>query len=65
MNYYSKCCGDELIKETRDELIFSTRKMNNAGQRRVLRNFGSRYDYLPGEVVDDGGETAVVDEGVE
>lgn len=47
--------ADEFIKETRDEIIFSTRKMNNSKQRRVLRIFGSRYDYLPSEVVDDGG----------
>lgn len=48
--------ADELTKETRDEIIFFTRKMDNSRQRRVLRNFGSRYDYLPGEVVDDDGE---------
>ena len=55
--------ADRLIKEVRDVIVFSTRNMDAASQRRVLRNHGARYYYLPDEKVDDGDETAVFEVG--
>ena len=55
--------ADRLIKEVRDAIVYSTRNMDTASQRRVLRNHGARYYYLPDEKVDDGDETAVFEIG--
>ena len=55
--------ADRLIKEVRDAIVYSTRNMDTASQRRVLRNHGARYYYLPDETVDDGDETAVFELG--
>lgn len=57
--------ADALIKRVRAELAFSTYEMDAPSQRRVMRNHGATYRYLVGETVDEGDETAVVDEGVE
>ncbi len=54
--------ADELIKEVRDVIIFATRRVDNPGQRRILRSYGSRYRYLPGEPIDDGDTTIIVEE---
>ncbi len=54
--------ADELIKETRDVVLFSARKLDAPSQRRILRNYGGRYYYEAGEKVDDGDETAVFEE---
>ena len=51
--------ADELIRDVRDVVQFSARKMDTASQRRILRAYGARYYYLPGEKVDEGDETAV------
>ncbi len=51
--------ADELIRDVRDVVQFSARKMDAASQRRILRAYGARYYYLPGETVDEGDETAV------
>lgn len=51
--------ADRLIKEVRDAIVYSTRNMDAASQRRVLRNHRARYYYLPDEKVDVGDETAV------
>ncbi len=56
--------ADRLIKEVRDAIVYSTRNMDTASQRRVLRNHGARYYYLPDEKVDDGDETAVFELGM-
>jgi hypothetical protein len=32
-------------------------QMDTSSQRRVLRNYGAVYGYLPGEVVEEGDET--------
>ena len=41
--------ADEFINEVYDQLMFNTRKMDKASQRRVARTYGYRYDYSPGE----------------
>ena len=41
--------ADEFINEVYDQLAFALRKMDNASQRRVMRTYGYRYDYSPGE----------------
>lgn len=51
--------ADSLIKAVRAAILYSTYEMDEPSQRRVLRNYGSVYRYLPGEPVDDGDETAV------
>lgn len=56
--------ADALIKATRAAILYSTYDLDPPSQRRVLRNFGSVYRYLAGEVVDVGDETAVFGEGV-
>ena len=56
--------ADRLIKEVRDAIVYSTRNMDAPSQRRVLRNHGARYYYLPDENVDAGDETAVFEVGV-
>lgn len=55
--------ADSLIKAVRAAIIYSTYEMDAPSQRRVLRNYGSVYRYLAGEVVDEGDETAVVGDG--
>ena len=57
--------ADEHIRELRDLVVFGTRKKESSSQRRVLRSYGAKYRYLPGEVVDEGEETAVMDESAE
>lgn len=54
--------ANELIKETRDVILFATRRQDTPSQRRILRSYGAQYTYLVGEPVDVGDETAVVDE---
>ena len=44
--------ADELIMEVRDVILFATRRMDAPSQRRILRTYGARYRYLPGEPVD-------------
>jgi len=51
--------ANELIKETRDVILFATRRLDAPSQRRILRSFGAQYTYLVGEKVDVGDETAV------
>jgi hypothetical protein len=46
--------ADELIRELRDLVVFATRKKDAASQRRILRSYGAKYRYLPGEAVDEG-----------
>ncbi len=46
--------ADELILELRDLIIFGTRKKDAASQRRILRSYGAKYRYQPGEAVDEG-----------
>ena len=46
--------ADDLIRELRDIIVFATRKKDAASQRRILRSYGAKYRYLPGEAVDDG-----------
>jgi len=46
--------ADALIKAVRAAVLYSTYEMDEPSQRRVLRNYGSVYRYLPGEVVDEG-----------
>ena len=54
----------QLIKETRDVILFATRRRQDASsQRRILRSFGAEYTHLVGEKVDVGDETAVGEEG--
>lgn len=52
--------ADKLIKATRAAILYSTYDMEPAAQRRILRNYGSVYRYLPDEPVDEGDDTAVV-----
>ena len=54
--------ADALIKAVRANILFSTYEMDAASQRRVLRNHGATFRYLPNETVDEGDETAVVPE---
>lgn len=56
--------ADRLIKEARDMILYAARNMDAASQRRVLRNHGAQYYYLPSEKIDEGDETAVVEEVV-
>ena len=51
--------ADALIKAVRAAILYSTYEMDPASQRRVLRNYGSVYTYLPGEPVDEGDSPAV------
>jgi hypothetical protein len=44
--------ADELIEEVRDVILFATRQMAASTQRRILRTYGARYRYLPGEPLD-------------
>ena len=44
--------ADALIKAVRAAILYSTYEMDEASQRRILRNYGSVYRYLPGEPVD-------------
>ena len=46
--------ADELIRELRDLIVFGTRKKDAASQRRILRSYGAKYRYQPGEAVDEG-----------
>ncbi len=55
--------ANALIKETRDVILFATRRQDASSQRRILRSYGAEYTYLVGEVVDVGDETAVGEEG--
>jgi len=54
--------ADRLIKEVRDYVTFSARNMDAPSQRRILRNYGAQYYYTPTEKIDEGDETAVVEE---
>ena len=56
--------ADALIKRARADILYATYDMDAASQRRLLRNYGASFRYLPGETVDDGDETAVGGEGV-
>jgi hypothetical protein len=51
--------ADRLIRSVRAAILYATHEMDTASQRRMLRNYGARYYYAPGEKVDDGDETAV------
>ncbi len=51
--------ADRLIRSARAAILYATHEMDAASQRRMLRNYGARYYYAPGEKVDDGDETAV------
>lgn len=46
--------ADDFIRELRDLIIFGTRKKDAASQRRILRSYGAKYRYEPGEPVDEG-----------
>ena len=46
--------ADELIRELRDLIVFGTRKKDAASQRRILRSYGAKYRYQPGEAMDEG-----------
>lgn len=46
--------ADELIEEVRDVVMFGTRRMDAPSQRRILRNYGAQFRYLPDEPVDEG-----------
>ncbi|MCA9933557.1 MAG: hypothetical protein KC415_06515 [Anaerolineales bacterium] len=46
--------ADALIRAVRAAVLYSTYEMDEPSQRRVLRNYGSVYRYLPGEPVDEG-----------
>ncbi len=39
----------ELINEVFDQLVFTLRSMDNPSQRRIIRTYGFKYDYAPGE----------------
>ena len=54
--------ANALIKETRDVILFATRRQDASRQWLILRSFGVEYTYLVGEKVDDGDKTAVVEE---
>ncbi len=41
--------ADEFINEVYDQLTFALRKMDNPSQRRVIRTYGYKYEYSPGE----------------
>jgi len=41
----------------RAAVLYATYEMDEPSQRRVLRNYGSVYRYLPGEAVDVGDGT--------
>ena len=56
--------ADALIKSLRAAIIYSTHELDPASQRRVLRNYGSVYRYVSGEVLDEGDDTAVIGEEV-
>jgi len=44
--------ADELIQEVMDELRFNLRKLDAPSQRRIMRLYGARFRYLPGEPAD-------------
>ena len=54
--------ADRLIKEVRNYVLFSARNLDTPSQRRVLRNYGAQFEYTSGEKIDEGDETAVVEE---
>ena len=56
-----RATADDYIRELRDLIIFGTRKKEPPSQRRILRSYGAEYRYAPGEQVDEGDVTAVVD----
>jgi len=49
--------ADALIRAVRAAVLYATYEMDEPSQRRVLRNYGSVYRYLPGEAVDVGDGT--------
>jgi hypothetical protein len=51
--------ADRLIKAARAAITYATYEMDQPSQRRVQRNYGSRYYYDSGEPVDEGDETPV------
>jgi hypothetical protein len=44
--------ADALIAEVVEQLRFNLRKKDAPGQRRIMRTYGARFRYLPGEPVD-------------
>ncbi len=48
--------ASELIDEVMAQLRFHLRKKDAPSQRRVIRSYGARYDYLSGEPVEPGEE---------
>ncbi len=44
--------ADELIADVIDQVRFNTRKFDASLQRRILRQYGAQFRYLPGEVPD-------------
>jgi hypothetical protein len=46
--------ADDLIAQIMAELRLTLRKLDSASQRRIMRTYGARFKYLPGEPVDDG-----------
>ncbi len=41
--------ADEWIKEIVDELVFGLRKKDSSSVRRIMRTYGFKYEYSPGE----------------
>ncbi len=54
--------ADELAAEVMAELRFYLRKEQAPSQRRILRTYGARFRYLPGEPQDEGADEPPVDE---
>ncbi len=44
--------ADELIADLVDDLEFGLRKMDGPGRRRMMRRYGIRFHYSPGEEPD-------------
>ena len=53
---------DSVAEEVRDYVLFSARNLDAPNQRWVLRNYGAQFEYTKGEKIDEGDETAVVEE---
>jgi hypothetical protein len=56
--------ANELINDVVAELRLTLRKLDPAAQRRIMRSYGARFQYLSDEPVDDGDIAPVVNAAV-
>ncbi len=54
--------AEELISDVMAELRHNLRKKDTPSQRRIMRRYGARYKYLPGESVDSDDSDPIVEE---